>query len=352
VADELAGHRRRVEILGGPRDVARVADVDVAGEDDGIRDVAGRQQLGDAAPVGDVAVPLVGAELAGAVAVALDVRREGNLLGEHVPARVRVGEAVQQPPQLDAAEHRARLVERLGAVAGRVAQGDRTGLGLVGAVLARVEHVEPGEGAPVDATVQPEVGTGGPRRAAQRHVLVVGLVGRRAARQPLVAGHVGIGVLVGVVVLDLVVVPGHQERKTGMRGAQARVRLVLRVTDPIVREAADLVARLVQPRVRGIAGTLVDVVAEMHDEVEVLCRDVAPRRVVAVGVVLTRGEGELQRVHGAGDRRGSRATGRALREPDLEPVPVPRARPQARARHGPRARTPAAPRPRRGARCA
>ena len=78
---------------------------------------------------------------------------------------------------------------------------------------------------------------------------------------------------------------------------------------------------------RGAAGqarALVDVVAEVHDEIDVvLPHQIVERREVAVGVVLARDEGELQLLgHGAIARRRAEAADRALVPLGLEAVPV------------------------------
>jgi hypothetical protein len=77
-------------------------------------------------------------------------------------------------------------------------------------------------------------------------------------------------------------------------------------------------------------GALVDVVAEVDDQIQVLGRHVLVRGEVALGVVLATREREAQRAEpGPGARRGTGAPYRADLVGDPEPVPVHAVRPQA-----------------------
>ena len=95
----------------------------------------------------------------------------------------------------------------------------------------------------------------------------------------------------GIVVLHLVVVPGDDERGGGVRIAQLRGALVERVQP----------AKLLERAVPG----LVDVIAEMEDEIGLLLGEIAVGRVRAADPRLAGGDGELQRLAVAG--RGQRA---------------------------------------------
>ncbi len=168
--------------------------------------------------------------------------------------------------------------------------------------------------------------------AAQRHVLPVGAErGAAAAHEPVVR-HPLFGDLVRPVVVDLVVVEGHEPRERGVRGLQVRVGLVLRVALAVVGEVDDLVVGVradvaARRRVR-VRVVLVDVVAEVDDQVEVLRRHVLVGRVVAVLVLLAGRERERQRADGSGRRR-LRAPDRADLAVGLEAVEVLEARLQA-----------------------
>jgi hypothetical protein len=137
------------------------------------------------------------------------------------------------------------------------------------------------------------------------HVLVVGPVSVLAPPEKLRGVRVVLGDLISVVVLDLVVIPGDEPGKGRVRRLQVLVGLVLGVSYPVLPEPVRLGGRLVKAYVAGVGQVrlgvrrrriLVDVVAEVQDEVEILLSHVAVSVVVAVLVHLTRGdrEGELR----------------------------------------------------------
>jgi len=111
--------------------------------------------------------------------------------------------------------------------------------------------------------------------------------------------------VVGVVVLDLMVVPGDDPGERGVRRLQVRVVAVQGVAAPVAGELRGL-ARVVSAHVaaRGVVlvrPVLVDVVAEVHDEVEILPGHVPVGRVVTVFELLTGGEGEGELAHRPSD---------------------------------------------------
>ena len=245
----------------------------VAGEHDGVRRRSLDQPVDDLLALRDVAVPAVGAggEAARRRSDGAVERREAGLLRQHVPARLRRREALQQPLALLGAEHRASGVQVVHAVPRRVALGVGACQGLIGAVLATVEDVEHGLGAPAEAAVEREIWSLGLAGASERHVLPVRAIRGSAAGADLLDGdRPDRHLLVGVVVLELVVVPRHEPRVCGVRGLEVLVGLVLAVADAVLVERADLDRRAVGPHVPHPA--LVDVVAEVDDGVDVRCR--------------------------------------------------------------------------------
>ena len=161
------------------------------------------------------------------------------------------------------------------------------------------------------------------RPPAQRHHLVIGLVGvgptlQEGDRVDLLL----LGDRPGVVVVELVVVPGDDPGAEGVHGPQVRVGLVLRVADAVVLERSDLRPDMLAD-LAVAARALVDVVAEVDDQVEVVLGHVLVGGIQARLEVLARGEGEPQLIglrarggHGAGP--GDRALGVA----GAEAVPV------------------------------
>ena len=194
------------------------------------------------------------------------------------------------------AEHGAPGVERLDAVAGGVAPD--AGPGLVRAVLAPVDHVERRHLAPGEAAVEPQIGTLRLERAGERHVLPVGPVRGGAPRAHLLdpADRVRVDVQVGVVVLELVVVPRDEPRVRGVRLLEALVGLVLAVPNPVLVQRPHLQLRQVRSD-RGVAA-LVDVVAEEDHGLDVLrVGEVVVRREIALREVLARHERERDAAH-------------------------------------------------------
>jgi hypothetical protein len=147
-------------------------------------------------------------------------------------------------------------------------------------------------------------------------VLPVGLERGGAPAQELRPRLGVLGDLVGPVVVELVVVPGDDPRVRGVGALQVRVRLVLRVAVAVVLERGDLPRRVragIAARGRvDVRRVLVDVVAEVQDDVQILLGQVVVGREVAVLVLRARDEREGHRVErGAGGRGRLRAADRA-----------------------------------------
>lgn len=353
-------------------ELARVEGVDVARDRD---EVAARgeppQEVGALAAV---AVPLVAAE----VELRLELRgqelearevdrhlRELHARAEDLPGRVGGCDASEQPVLLRRAEQgrprrRLALVEaRLehevagpeGTVRGELADGQvgrPLGNQVIVAVVAVVDHehldVPPEAQAAVDADV---VGIG--RRLVEddvgRLVLEPGAVGGLALRGrllvPLLLVEVGRVVLPGVV-RELVVVPDVDERVELVGPPEPFVAAVLPVDRAVVGESERGAARFRRVAERkpvgqldravpahglevGIPVGLVDVVAEVHDEVEVVgvaLHECAPRVVPAADEVLARREGEAHRDVLSGLGRGLRPPDRGRDAESDEAVPV------------------------------
>jgi hypothetical protein len=170
-ADELGADGGRVGVVEVELEVARHAAVQVAGDGQRVADPAVADAAQDAIARRRVAVPRVHRDrlpLSGP-RVELHHRR---LLGHRVPAGTRGGHPVEQPLLLAVTGDRPRRflllgVGRLGTVAG----------GLVGAVLAGVQHADLCEVAEGEAPVELHVGPDRLPGHTQRHVLPVGAQG-------------------------------------------------------------------------------------------------------------------------------------------------------------------------------
>src|SRR4030095_8506241 len=114
-----------------------------------------------------------------------------------------------------------------------------------------------------------------------------------------------LGPVVGVVVLYLVIVPRAKPRVRGVRRLKIGIALVERVTDPILVERAGL-RRVVLAHVVLTPGRLVDVVAEVEDQVEIVREHVVIRGVVALLVLLAGGDRETKAVGARGPRGAPR----------------------------------------------
>ncbi len=193
---------------------------------------------------------------------------------------------------------------------------------MVRTVLAIVENMQLGEVAEAIAIVEPQRRSTRLHRIWQRHVFPERLVGRGALRQEAHGIRVRRRDVTGVVVGDLVIVPGHDPGMRGVRRLQVAVGLVERIA----------VAELIQHR-RPTAVVMahqfpaprdvVDVVADEQHGVQLLRRHVAQRGEIALLVLLARGEGKAQRRHVlARIGRGAGATDRACLALHREAVPV------------------------------
>jgi hypothetical protein len=92
----------------------------------------------------------------------------------------------------------------------------------------------------------------------------------------LVRLHVVLAGEARVVVVYLVIVPGDDPGRGRVRSLERRVAFRLRVADAVLLDRADLGRRILAGAIVDTA-VLVDVVAEMRDEVNVLLRHVVVR---------------------------------------------------------------------------
>ena len=292
--------------------------MDVAGEHDGVLDFFVGEMAEEAAAFEFVAGPLVHGVGDGGAGGFVDAG-DHDLLGEDVPRGGGAFEAGEEPVALAVAHHGALGVEEDGA------RGlEAVALRLGGAVLAGVEDVELREAAVGEGAIQEHVGAVGLGAAAERHVLEVGLVGGGAA---LEIGGVRLafaaGVITGVVVADLMVVPGDDPRGDGVGALEGGVGFVEGVAGAVIVELDDLGAVVAAHAVGG-GRAFINVVAEMDDEIEVLAGEVVVGGEEAGFVVLAGGEGEAEaRGEGVGRGRGAGAAGGADLGADFEAIPIP-----------------------------
>jgi hypothetical protein len=186
--------------------------------------------------------------------------------------------------------------------------------------------MEPGQPAPVDGSVDAQVGAGRPGqpyRLVLPPCLIRGGTPGRESRG--LGGH--LREEPGVVVLDFVVVPGHDPGAGRVDALERRVALVEAVTVAVGVQGRDLGA-VVLADGGGVGPALVDVVAEMDHQVGVLLGSKRPRRPEAVLPVLARREQEAQPISAPGRRCRPGATHRADLVTDAEAVEVPGVRAQ------------------------
>jgi hypothetical protein len=156
------------------------------------------------------------------------------LLGKHVPAGLGAVQPGQQPASLLGPEQRAPWIQPLGAAGDELPAADAVVVtGLVVAVLAGVQHRHLGQVTEPQSPVQPRRRPLGAAAPPQGQVLPVGLVGGGAAAAERRRRVEAFGLVGGVVVLDLVVIPGHHERQRGMGRLEIGVGAVQGVAQPV-----------------------------------------------------------------------------------------------------------------------
>ena len=146
----------------------------------------------------------------------------------------------------------------------------------------------------------------------------------------------------GVVVVHLVVVPDHNPWKRGVDGLQCRVAAILRVPIPVVLERHQLAAHVPAHAIVA-GGVFVNVIPQVHREIQILVRHVLEGRVEALLVVLARHERKSHLVHRRAGRRERACTpDRTQLIARLKLIPIPALRFEARHFHvdcvGPRGR--------------
>ena len=189
-----------------------------------------------ALPVRDVAVPVVRPNPLMVESASWSSGAKRTWLASTFQRAVELSRPSSQPRALLGAEDRALRVEGRRAVAELPLGTGHGVVDLIGAVLARVEHVEQHEVAPAAAAVHRHVLIDRLARARERAVLPVREVRRRAALPDGFERLVRVQVEVGVVVRELVVVPGHHPRVRLVGGLERLVRLVLGVPRAVLRE--------------------------------------------------------------------------------------------------------------------
>ncbi len=219
-------------------------------------------------------------------------------------------------PRRGVARVHGGAVERAGDVA----------VGLVRAVLARVQDQELGEASERRGPVQVHVRASRQGAGAERHGLVVGLVGGRAPHQEL---HGVLVLLLGdgrrVVVVELMVVPRDEPRALPVHRLQPRVGPVQGVAFPVFvqRPQASLGRAGVAAHLLVRSRPLVDVVAQVHHEVGPIPPHGVVRGEQPVLEVLARGKGKPQLArHRVWRGQRARPALGALRAVHQEPVPI------------------------------
>src|SRR3989440_10633807 len=142
-ADKLARHDGRGGVVEVELELVDVETVDVAADDDGIRDSSGSKELQQTAACGRIAVPAVGPGAAARARQLVELRH-ARLLRDHVPLRARVGKTPLEPALLGASEHaapgRGEACARRDIDGVRAAAAAGTRAGVPGAVLPVIEN--------------------------------------------------------------------------------------------------------------------------------------------------------------------------------------------------------------------
>ena len=165
-------------------------------------------------------------------------------------------------------------------------------IGLVGAVLARVQHMEIRQPAVWAAAIKRHVRSLRKRSSAQRHEFIVCLVGVHAPGEKFLRCDAFLlRDEIGIVVVKLVIVPRHQPWEEPVSVRQHFVHPVLRVARAVLVKRFDLATEMFA---RAIVDTaiFINVIPQMHDEIEILLRHVRVAVKVTALVMLARGEGK------------------------------------------------------------
>ena len=295
--------------------------VHVAGQHDRVGCLRLFQSCEDAIPVGGVAVPFVHRVLRLRIRSRCVAREHRHLLSEHRPRCAHGGELLEQPPLLLGPQHRPR---RIGCR--RAAGDDPAAARLIAAELPGVENAHVHQRAELQPAIHADVRTAWKRGAPERHRLVVRLVGSGAPKEEHFRRCV---VLLGsarVVVVDLVVVKRHDERRRGVRRDQVAIGFVERIAVAVIDDGKDFLA-VVLPYDRRIPSAIgaifVDVVAGVEHEVESLVGNAAERGEVARLVMVAAADRKAELIDDRIRRR------RRFRSPHLtdfaagmKPIPV------------------------------
>ena len=329
-ADELARDHGGLGIVEIRLQIVDPERVDITADHDRIGRPRPSEEIEQPPPGRRVTIPAIRVDLDARADLRIRLGHEG-LLTDHVPARPAFAQPRLQPAFLPRAQQRRLGVPAL--VAALDAVGSTTpglGAGLWAAVLPIVEQVKTGQLAESHAGMDTHIGAERDHRPTQRQVLVISLIGRRAPPQEPGRLVIVFGTCAGVIVFDLVVVPGDHPRTQGMRGLKVGIRLVTREAGPVIIER-DRLRPFMMAHVVPAPGRLVDVIAQVDDQIQIVGQHMPVGRVIPLLVLLAGPRGEAQpRRGGIQRRRGPGAADRAGRVAGMEAVPIPAVRFQAR----------------------
>ena len=197
--------------------------------------------------------------------------------------------------------------------------------GFARAILPAVDHGNLDQVAEGEAVVDPHHRALRMRQdRPHRHVLVERLVGGGALQQKARRLDEPLRPLVGVIVLDFVVVPGDQRRRSRVQVLQVGIEPVLRIAVAIERQRRRRHAVAVAAHGRFVLlDGVVDVIAEEQHDVWIFVGQMPVGREIAVLIVGARHEAEAQLVEGRSRRRqGHGAADAARRVAAHEAIPI------------------------------
>lgn len=165
---------------------------------------------------------------------------------------------------------------------------------LITAVLAGVEEEEVSELSKGTFAVKLHVGTFRERCRPERHHFIVGLVSVGAAKEKLRRGDsTPFGSRIGVVVIDLMIIPSEEPGAGGMHRLEILVGAVLRIADAVVIERFDLSSEVAADLATS-ATIFVDVVTEVKDEIGRVLFHLLVGRKKPLFPMLARGDSEAE----------------------------------------------------------
>src|SRR5208337_291367 len=168
--------------------------------------------------------------------------------------------------------------------------------GLARAILPSVDHRHFHKIAECETIIDPHRRTAKTGQArTYRHVLIERLIGGSPAQQELGRILENLRPLIAIIVLDLMIVPGHERWHIGAEALQVGIELILTISIAIVRErlGGNAIGMLADRRAAPFNG-IVDVVAQKQSKIGIVVGKMAIGGEIAVLIIRARDKSETE----------------------------------------------------------